>query len=124
VENEVGDLILTAATKVHRTLGPGLLEHVYEACLARELAKLELPFDRQRALPVIYDGETIEEAFRIDLLVSGLVVVEIKAVERLIEVHRAQLLSYLKLGGFRLGYLLNFNTPLLKEGICRMVNRL
>jgi GxxExxY protein len=124
VENLLGGQILDAATKVHRILGPGMLESVYERCLARELLKAGIAFDRQLSLPVVYDGETIESAYKIDLLVGGVVIVEIKSVDRLLDVHRRQLLSYMKLGRYRLGYLINFNVPLLKEGICRMVNGL
>ena len=123
-ENEIGERVLGCALTVHRNLGPGLLESTYEACLAHELRKIEMPYQRQLTLPLVYDGEVIETGYRLDLLVCDLVVVEIKAVELLLEVHRAQLLSYLKLGGYRLGYLLNFNVPLMKNGITRMANGL
>ncbi len=123
-ENEIGERILDGAFKVHEALGPGLLESTYEACLAHELGKLGLEFQRQLALPLTYDGVEIETAYRLDLLVQKLVVVEIKSVETLAPVHRAQLLSYLKLGSFRLGYLLNFNVPLMKDGIHRLANGL
>ena len=101
-----------------------MLESTYEACLAHELRKIEMPYQRQLTLPLVYDGEVIETGYRLDLLVCDLVVVEIKAVELLLEVRRAQLLSYLKLGSYRLGYLLNFNVPLMKNGITRMANGL
>ena len=123
-ENEIGEAVLGCALKVNRALGPGLLENAYEACLSHELTKAGLDHQRQLALPVIYDGIKIELGFRLDLLVLDKVVVEVKAVEALTEVHRAQLLSYLKLGGYRLGYLLNFNVATLKTGIVRMVNGL
>jgi GxxExxY protein len=123
-ENTVGEIILGCAIRVHTTLGPGLLESAYEACLAHELSKARLNNQRQVVLPVIYDGLRIDAGYRLDLLVDARVVVEVKAVERLAEIHRAQLLSYLKLGGFRLGYLLNFNVPRMKEGISRLVNGL
>jgi GxxExxY protein len=123
-ENEVGEKVLGYALTVHRALGPGLLESAYEACLAHELRRAGIDYQRQLALPLVYHGEVIDPGYRLDLLVAGLVVVEIKAVDLLMEVHRAQLLSYLKLGGFRLGYLLNFNVPLLKNGIVRMANGL
>jgi GxxExxY protein len=122
--NDVGERVLGCALKVHRTLGPGLLEGAYEACLAYELSKAGLGLERQRSLPVVYDGVPIELGYRLDLLVESSVVVEVKAVERLTDIHRAQLLSYLKLGGYRLGYLLNFNVKLLKEGVVRLVNGL
>jgi len=121
-ENEIGERVLGCALKVHKALGPGLMESVYESCLAHELGKAGLPFDRQLSLPVTYDGVIIEAGYRLDLLVQRQVVIEIKAIETIAKVHRAQLLSYLKLGGFRLGYLLNFNVSLLKDGIVRIVN--
>lgn len=123
-ENAVGEAVLGCALQVHRALGPGLLESAYEACLAYEFKKRGLSFQRQLAMPVRYDGTELEVGYRIDLLVEGIVVLEIKAVEKITDVHRAQLLSYMKLGNFRLGYLLNFNVKLLKDGIYRMVNGL
>jgi GxxExxY protein len=121
-DNELGERILGCALIVHRALGPGLLESVYETCLAHELGKAQLDYSRQLALPVVYDGLVIDAGYRIDLLVGGRVVVEVKSIEKIADVHRAQLLSYLKLGGFRLGYLLNFNVALLKSGIVRLLN--
>ncbi|MBI1775625.1 MAG: GxxExxY protein [Proteobacteria bacterium] len=123
-ENRIGETVLGCALTVHKALGPGLLESAYEACLAHEFGKAGLGFKRQIALPVVYDGIKIEAGYRLDLLVESRVVVEIKAVEKLGEIHQAQLLSYLKLGGYRLGYLLNFNVPRLKNGIWRLVNGL
>ncbi len=121
-DNELGERILGCALIVHRALGPGLLESVYETCLAHELGKAQLDYGRQLALPVVYDGLVIDAGYRVDLLVGGRVVVEVKSIEKIADVHRAQLLSYLKLGGFRLGYLLNFNVTLLKSGIVRLLN--
>jgi GxxExxY protein len=123
-ENAIGEALLGCALKVHRALGPGLLENAYETCLAIELQKTGLKFTRQPAMPVFYDGEKIDLGYRLDLLIEDRVVVEIKAVDKIADIHRAQLLSYLKLGGFRLGYLLNFNVGLMKDGIVRMVHRL
>jgi GxxExxY protein len=123
-ENELGESVLGCAIRVHRVLGPGLLESAYEACLAHELGKAGLPYSRQLALPVVYDGLRIDAGYRIDLLVGNMVVVEVKAVERLLDVHRAQLLSYLKLGNYKLGYVLNFNVALMRDGICRLANGL
>ena len=123
-ENAIGERVLGCALNVHRTLGPGLLESAYEACLAHELRKARLEFRRQLTLPLIYDGVTIETGYRLDLLVADLVVIEVKAVEAVAALHRAQLLSYLKLGGYRLGYVLNFNVRLMKDGICRIANGL
>jgi len=123
-ENEIGQRLIGCALVVHKQIGPGLLESAYEACLAHELRKAGLEFQRQVTMPLVYDGERIETGYRLDLLVANAVVVEIKSVEALLDVHRAQLLSYLRLGGFRLGYLLNFNVALLKNGIVRMANDL
>ncbi|HEX2816618.1 MAG TPA: GxxExxY protein [Phenylobacterium sp.] len=123
-ENEIGERLLGCALKVHRALGPGLLESAYEACLSQELAKAGIEHQRQLALPIIYDGMRIDQGYRLDLLVQDKVVVEVKAVATLTDVHRAQLLSYLKLGDYRLGYLLNFNVKMLKDGVCRLANRL
>ena len=123
-ENQIGERILGCAVAVHMALGPGLLEGAYEGCLAHELGKAGLNFQRQLTLPLVYDEMVIETGYRLDLLVEERVVVEVKAVERLADVHRAQLLSYLKLGGHRLGYLLNFNVPMMRNGIVRMVNGL
>lgn len=109
---------------VHSGLGSGLLESGYEGCLSHELIKAGMPFRRQVLLPVHYDGATIDSGYRLDILLDEKVVVEIKAVEKLVDLHRAQLLTYLKLGNFKLGYLLNFNTVRMRDGIARMVNGL
>ena len=122
--NGITEEIIGSAIAVHRALGPGLLESAYEACLAYELAERGLTIERQKALPVTYRGVHVDCGYRIDLLVEGLVVVELKAVERLDPIHEAQLLSYLKLSGSRVGLLINFNVKMLKEGIRRMVNDL
>jgi GxxExxY protein len=108
--------------KVHQTLGPGLLESVYEACLAHELSKRDIRTVRQLPVAIEYDGLLIEAGFRIDLLVEDAVIVELKAVEQMIPLFEAQLLTYLKLTHKRLGLLINFNTPLLKQGLKRMAN--
>ncbi len=123
-ENNIGEIVLGRAIKAHIALGPGLLENAYEACLAHEFEKAGLSYQRQIGLPVFYDGQKIDVGYRLDLLVEGLVVVEVKAIDKLAEIHRAQLLSYLKLCGYRLGYLLNFNVPRMKDGIIRMVSNL
>ena len=120
----IGKAILDAAMKVHSALGCGLLESAYEACLAHELLKRGLNVERQVALPVRYDGVTVDAGYRIDLLVDKQVIVELKAVEKILNVHQAQLMSYLKLSGCKLGYLLNFNVVHLKDGIKRVVNGL
>lgn len=112
--------VVEAAFKVHSSLGPGLLESVYEACLCRELSKQDLPFQTQVSMPVIYDGLRLDAGLRLDLLVAEAVVVEIKAAEKMLPLFEAQLLTYLKLSGRRLGLLINFNVPLIKDGIRRL----
>jgi len=113
--------IVDAAFAVHTTLGPGLLESVYEACLTHELAKRGLKVERQVVLPVIYDGVRVDAGLRLDLVVEESVIVELKAVHDLLPIHQAQLLTYLKLSGRRLGLLINFNTVLIRDGIKRVV---
>jgi GxxExxY protein len=119
--NEVTQAVIGAAIEVHRTLGPGLLESAYEECLCRELSLKKVEFERQRQLPVEYKGIRLDCGYRLDLLVADQVVVEIKAVESLLPIHKAQLLTYLKLGGWQVGLLMNFNVPVLKQGIKRVV---
>ena len=118
--DKVAQQIVDAAFKVHSTLGPGLLEQIYETCLAKELVKRGLRVDRQLEVPVSYDGEKLDTGFRLDLLVDEKVIIEIKAVEILAAVHQAQLLTYLKLSGRRLGLLINFNVPVIRQGIKRI----
>lgn len=120
--NKISGQIIDCAIKVHRRLGPGLLESTYEACLSHELRKAALKVDSQIALPIIYDDIFIEAGYRIDLLVEDTVVVELKSVERVLPIHEAQLLTYLKLSKMKLGLLINFNVTLLKNGIKRMIN--
>ena len=121
-EEEIGKQVVDACIKVHSVLGAGLLEGVYEACLAHDLEKRGLVVKRQVALPIVYEDLKVDNAFRIDLLVGDKVVVELKVVDNLSPVHLAQLLSYLKLGKYKLGFLLNFNVVHMKDGIGRMVN--
>ncbi|HKM73906.1 MAG TPA: GxxExxY protein [Stellaceae bacterium] len=123
-ENEIGDTIIASALKVHTALGPGLLESAYETCLLYELQKQRLPVQQQVLIPVRYEDFTIDNGYRVDLLVGDHVVVELKALEAILPVHRAQLLSYLRLGRFKLGYLLNFNVARMRDGIVRLVNGL
>lgn len=120
--NELSDQIIGAAIEVHRTLGPGLLESTYEACLAHELILLGIKAVRQKKQPIIYKGLEIDEAYRIDVIVEDKILLELKVVDSLNEVHLAQMLTYLKLSGCTLGYLMNFNVPLMKDGIRRVVN--
>ncbi|HUU99239.1 MAG TPA: GxxExxY protein [Phycisphaerae bacterium] len=120
--NEITEAIIAAPIAVHRELGPGLLESAYEACLAYELAQRGLAVEQQKGLPVTYRGVNVDCGYRIDMLAEGSVVVELKAIEMLEPIHEAQLLSYLKLSGCRLGLLINFNVKMLKHGIRRMIN--
>jgi len=119
--NNITQEIIGEAIEVHRVLGPGLLESAYEECLCREMLLRSMPFERQKHLPVEYKGVKLDCGYRIDLLVAGSVVVEIKAVSSLESVHDAQLLTYIKLGGWKLGLLLNFNVPVMKLGIRRKI---
>jgi GxxExxY protein len=123
-ENEIGTIIVDTAIEVHRQLGPGLLESVYEAVLAYELTARGLSVNRQVPIQIHYKSMTFEEAFRADLLVADKVIIELKSVEVLNNAHRKQLQTYLSLTGLKLGYLLNFGAALMKEGIVRAVNNL
>jgi GxxExxY protein len=123
-ENEIARIVVDAAFKIHTTLGPGLLESVYEAVLLYELEQRGLRVSQQQAIPVIYGGVQLELGFRADLIVEGKVMVEIKSVEALAPVHSKQLLTYLRLADKRLGLLINFNVALIRDGIKRVVNGL
>lgn len=118
---KVAKEIVDSVFKVHKELGPGLLESVYETCLTHELSKRGLKVGRQVSLPVIYDGQKIDAGLRLDLLVEDRVVVELKSVEKMIPVYKAQVLTYLKLSHKRLGLMVNFNVSLIKDGIVRVV---
>ena len=120
-EETIAKKIVDAAYTVHKTLGPGLLEKIYEVCFCHELAKRGLKYLRQVDLPVIYDGMTFDEGLRLDVIVEDIIICELKAVDEMNPVWKAQLLSHLKLTGKRLGFLINFNVPLIKNGIHRMV---
>ena len=119
--NELTQAIIGAAIEVHKALGPGLLESAYEECLCKELTLRQIPFERQRPLPVEYKGTKLDCGYRLDLLVANQVVVEIKSIEVVLPIHQAQLLTYLKLGKWQAGLLINFNVPVLKQGIKRLV---
>ena len=123
-ENQIGTLIVDAAIEVHRQLGPGLLETVYEAALAHELTLRGLKVQRQVPIPVVYKGVRLDEGFPADMIVEGLVVAELKSIEILNAAHRKQLQTHLRLTGLKLGYLLNFGCALMKDGIVRAVNGL
>lgn len=121
-ENEIGTIVVNCAIQLHRALGPSLLETVYEVTLARHLEKHGLAVDRQVAIPIEFEEEKFDEGFRADLIVEGKVIIELKSVERASPVHKKQLLTYLKLTGLKLGYLLNFGDELMKNGITRTIN--
>ncbi len=119
--NRITEVVIGAAMDVHRALGPGLLESAYEECLSHELTLRQVPFERQYPLPLVYKGLRLDCGYRLDLLVGGAVVVEIKSVEALLPIHVAQVLTYLRIGGWHAGLLINFNVPVLKQGIRRLV---
>lgn len=118
---EITEKIIAAAIEVHRALGPGLLESAYQACLAREFELSGIPFEREKPLLVQYRGISVDCGYRLDFIVEGKIVVELKAVDSLEGIHEAQLLTYLKLTGCKVGLLINFNVPLLRNGIVRRV---
>jgi GxxExxY protein len=121
-ENELSKIVFDAGLKVHRTLGPGLLESAYEECLYYELLKANLKIDKQKALPLIYEEVKLDAGYRVDFLIENKLIVEIKSVEALNDIHLAQVLTYLKLSNCKLGLLINFNTLLFKDGIKRIIN--
>jgi len=123
-ENEIGGNVIDASIKVHRELGPGLLETVYEVALSYELTNLGLNVKRQIPIPIDYCGISFDEGFKADIILEDKVILELKAVENILPVHKKQLQTYLKLTGYKLGYLLNFNEELMKQGITRCVNKL
>jgi GxxExxY protein len=120
--NELTERVIGACIEIHRSLGPGLLESTYEECLCHELSLAGINFERQKPLPVHYKGVNLDCGYRLDLVVEQKLVIELKAVESLLPIHEAQLLTYLKLSGLTLGLLINFNVPVLKSGIKRIVN--
>lgn len=121
-ENEISEKIIGAAIQVHKEIGPGLLESAYEECLAHELNIAGLQFERQKPLPVIYKDTKLDCGYRMDLVVENLIIVEVKAVTELAPIHSMQLLTYLRLYQSKLGLLINFNIPVLKDGIKRVIN--
>ena len=123
-ENELSRIVFDCALKVHKSLGPGLLESAYEECLYYELKKSQLKVEKQKPLPLVYEEVKLEIGYRVDLLIEGKLVIEIKSVEGLNDVHLAQVLTYLKLSDCKLGMLINFNVTLVKDGIKRVVNNL
>ena len=123
-ENEIGKIAVDAAVQIHRELGPGLLESVYEVVLAKELENRGLSVQRQVPVPIVYRGIRFDEGFRADIIVEGKIILELKSVEQIAKVHAKQVLTYLRLTSLRLGFLLNFGAALMKDGIERVVNGL
>ncbi len=121
-ENEISKIVFECALKVHKNLGPGLLESAYEECLFYELKKSNLIVEKQKALPLIYEEVKLDVGYRIDIIVENKFIIEVKSVESLNEVHLAQVLTYLRLSNCKLGLLINFNVKLLKDGVRRIIN--
>ena len=119
--NYLSKEILDASITVHKEMGPGLLESVYEYCLINELQRRNILLENQVSVPLFYKGEQLEKGFKLDIMVEKEIIVEIKAVEQILPVHKAQVISYLRLAGKKLGFLINFNVPLLKDGFIRLV---
>ncbi len=122
--NELSSKIIGAAIEVHKTIGPGLLESAYEKCLCHELTLRKLAFETQKALPIEYKGKNLDCGYRLDIVVENKIILELKSSGRIEPVHKAQLLTYLKLSDIRLGLLLNFNVTVMKDGIVRIVNNM
>ena len=122
--NELSRKIIGAAIEVHKALGPGLLESAYEECLCHEFGLKGLSNERQKPLPVIYKGRELDCGYRLDVVVENAIILELKACERIEPIHKAQLLTYLRLSGLHLGLILNFNVPVMRDGIVRIVNKL
>jgi GxxExxY protein len=121
-ENQIANRVIGAAIDVHRTLGPGLLENSYEQCLAYKIRQMGFDVEQQKPIPLVYEEVHLECGFRLDMVVNGKLVIEVKSVEALHDIHFAQTLTYMKFGGYRLGLLINFNVLLLKDGIRRVIN--
>ena len=122
--NDLTGKVIGAAIEVHKQLGPGLLESAYEECLSRELELRQVAHKRQKPLPIEYKGVKLDCGYRLDVVVEDLVLLELKSCDRIEDIHRAQLLTYLKLSGLKLGLIINFNVPVLRDGIIRVVNHL
>jgi GxxExxY protein len=120
--NPLSNRVIGAAIEVHKTLGPGLLESSYEESLCWELGFQKIKFERQKPLPLIYKNKKLDCGYRLDILVEGQIILELKSCERIESIHKAQLLTYLKLSGYPMGIILNFNVPLMRDGIVRLVN--
>ncbi len=122
--NKLSSKIIGAAIEVHKALGPGLLESAYEECICHEMGFLKLSFERQKPLPVVYKRVKLDCGYRLDIVVENAIILELKSCEKIEPIHRAQLLTYLKLSGLNLGLLLNFNVSVMRDGIVRIVNKL
>ena len=122
--NTLSSKVIGAAIEVHKVLGPGLLESAYEECICHELNIRGVPFERQKPLPLVYKGRSLDCGYRLDLVVENKIVVELKSCNNIEPIHQAQLLTYLKLSGLKLGLLLNFNVPVMRDGIVRIVHQL
>ena len=122
--NQLSSKIIGSAIEVHKVLGPGLLESSYQKCLCHELRLRGIPFEYEKPLPLVYKGEKLDCGYQMDLVVENAIIVELKSCEKIAPIHKAQLLTYLKLSGLKLGLLLNFNVPVMRDGIARMVNNL
>ena len=122
--NKLSSKIISAAIEVHKTLGPGLLESAYEEFMCYEFRLRYFGFERQKPLPIIYKGNNLDCGYRLDIIVENVIILELKSCEKIEPIHKAQLLTYLKLSGLKLGLLLNFNVPLMREGVTRIVNKL
>ena len=122
--NQLSNKIIGGAIEVHKVLGPGLLESAYEKCLCHELKLRGLSFDNQKPLPLVFKGEEIDCGYRLDIIVGNAIILELKACEKIEPIHKAQLLTYLKISGLTLGLILNFNVPIMRRGIVRIVNNL
>jgi GxxExxY protein len=120
--NQLTGKLIAAAIEVHKHLGPGLLESAYEQCLAHEFTLEGLAFERQKPIPIVYKGTQLDCGFRLDFIVEGMVILELKSCDKIEEIHKAQLLTYLKLTGLQVGLIVNFNVPLMRDGIVRLVN--
>jgi len=122
--NQLSSKIIGAAIEVHKVLGPGLLESAYEKCMCHELKLRRLSFDNQKPLPLVFKGEEIDCGYRLDVVVGDAIILELKACEKIEPIHKAQLLTYLKISGLTIGLILNFNVPVMRRGIVRIVNNL
>ncbi len=121
-ENEIAKVVFECGLKIHKALGPGLLESAYEECLCYELYKNGVAFERQKALPLVYEAINLDIGYRVDIMVEHKLIIELKAVESLTDIHFAQIVTYLKLSGCKLGLLINFNSLLFKDGVKRVIN--